>query len=121
MKNDVIVILASNNRNKVWDLGHTIRDIMLGKAYEIPKKSVYQVLRKKAQTDVNKAIDSYYQLKKTSENKILYNHTPSQWNDTALIKPFTHEMELELRIPGGKIKNRMKRQKDISWAVLLKL
>ncbi len=69
MKNDVIVILASNNRNKVWDLGHTIRDIMLGKSFEIPKKSVYQALRKEAQTDINKSIESYYQLKKTSEKE----------------------------------------------------
>ena len=37
MKNDIIVILASNNLNKVYSLGYTIRDIMLGKAYEIPK------------------------------------------------------------------------------------
>ncbi|QHC84143.1 serine hydrolase [Empedobacter brevis] len=74
MKNDVIVILASNNRNKVWDLGHTIRDIMLGKAYEIPKKSVYQALRKEAKTDINKAIENYYQLKKTSEKEYSFDN-----------------------------------------------
>lgn len=79
MKNDVIVILASNNRNKVWDLGHTIRDIMLGKAYEIPKKSVYQTLRKEAQTNVNKAIENYYQLKKTSEKEYSFDN-PSELN-----------------------------------------
>ncbi|VEH21464.1 Penicillin-binding protein E [Chryseobacterium nakagawai] len=33
IKNDFIVILASNNLNKVYSLGHTIRDIMLGKTY----------------------------------------------------------------------------------------
>ncbi|MGV0926410.1 MULTISPECIES: serine hydrolase [unclassified Empedobacter] len=69
MKNDVVIILASNSRNKVWDLGHVIRDIMLGKTFEIPKKSVYQALRKEAQTDVNKAIENYYQLKNTSEKE----------------------------------------------------
>ena len=79
MKNDVIVILASNNRNKVWDLGHTIRDIMLGKAYEIPKKSVYQALRKEAKTDINKAIENYYQLKKTSEKEYSFEN-PSELN-----------------------------------------
>ncbi|MGV0829081.1 serine hydrolase [Empedobacter brevis] len=79
MKNDVIVILASNNRNKVWDLGHTIRDIMLGKAYEIPKKSVYQALRKEAKTDVNKAIENYCQLKKTSEKEYSFDN-PSELN-----------------------------------------
>ena len=79
MKNDVIVILASNNRNKVWDLGHTIRDIMLGKAYGIPKKSVYQALRKEAKTDINKAIENYYQLKKTSEKEYSFDN-PSELN-----------------------------------------
>ncbi|WP_312556421.1 serine hydrolase [Empedobacter brevis] len=79
MKNDVIVILASNNRNKVWDLGHTIRDIMLGKAYEIPKKSVFQTLRKEAKIDVNKAIENYYQLKKTSEKEYSFDN-PSELN-----------------------------------------
>lgn len=79
MKNDVIVILASNNRNKVWDLGHIIRDIMLGKAYGIPKKSVYQALRKEAKTDINKAIENYYQLKKTSEKEYSFDN-PSELN-----------------------------------------
>lgn len=79
MKNDVIVILASNNRNRVWDLGHTIRDIMLGKAYEIPKKSVSQVLRKIAFADVNKAIEKYYSLKKTSGKEYSFDN-PSELN-----------------------------------------
>lgn len=74
MKNDVVIILASNNRNKVWDLGHIIREIMLGKPFEIPKKSVYQALRKEAQTDVNKAIENYYQLKKTSEKEYSFDN-----------------------------------------------
>jgi len=79
IKNDVIVILASNNRNKVWDLGHIIRDIMLGKAYEIPKKSIAQLLKKEAFTDVNKAIETYYKVKKTSEEEYSFNN-PSELN-----------------------------------------
>ncbi len=79
MKNDVVIILASNNRNKVWDLGHIIRDIMLGKSFEIPKKSIYQALRKEAQTDVNKAIETYYQLKKTSEKEYSFEN-PTELN-----------------------------------------
>ena len=79
IKNDVIVILASNNRNKVWDLGHIIRDIMLGKAYEIPKKSVAQLLKKEAFVDVNKAIETYYKVKKTSEEEYSFNN-PSELN-----------------------------------------
>ncbi|REC50369.1 serine hydrolase domain-containing protein [Chryseobacterium pennipullorum] len=79
IKNNIIVILASNNLNKVYSLGHTVRDIMLGKAYEIPKKSVYQALRKEALTDVNKAIENYYQLKKTSEKEYSFDN-PSELN-----------------------------------------
>ncbi|WP_347220013.1 serine hydrolase [Chryseobacterium sp.] len=79
IKNDVVVILLSNNLNKVWSLGHTIHDIMLGKAFEIPKRSVYQVLRKEAQTDINKAIENYYQLKKTSEKEYSFEN-PSELN-----------------------------------------
>lgn len=79
MKNNVVIILASNNRNKVWDLGHIIRNIMLGKPYEIPKKSVYEALRKEAQTNVSKAIENYYQLKKTSEKEYSFDN-PSELN-----------------------------------------
>lgn len=79
MKNDVIIILASNNLNKVYSLGYTIRDIMLGKAYEIPKKSVSQVLRKMAFADVNKTIEKYYSLKKTSEKEYNFDN-PSELN-----------------------------------------
>ncbi len=50
----------SNNLNRVWDLGHIIHNLMLGKDYEIPKKSVYQAIRKETVNDVNKAIETYY-------------------------------------------------------------
>ncbi len=79
MKNNVTVILLSNNLNKVWSLGHTIHDIMLGKAYEIPKRSVYQSLRKQSQTDINKAIETYYSLKKTSEKEYSFEN-PGELN-----------------------------------------
>lgn len=79
MKNDVVIILASNNLNKVYNLGYTINDIMQGKAYEIPKKSVSLALRKIAFVDVNKAIETYYSLKKTSENEYAFNN-PSELN-----------------------------------------
>ncbi|OPB94416.1 serine hydrolase domain-containing protein [Elizabethkingia ursingii] len=79
MKNDVIVILASNNLNKVWDLGHIIHNLMLGKAYEIPKKSIYRKIRKESFTDINKAKETYYLLKKTSEKEYSF-VSPSELN-----------------------------------------
>ena len=79
MKNDVIVILASNNLNKVWDLGHIIHNLMLGKAYEIPKRSIYRAIRKESFTDINKAKETYYLLKKTSEKEYSFEN-PSELN-----------------------------------------
>ncbi|WP_286512651.1 tetratricopeptide repeat protein [Empedobacter falsenii] len=52
---------------------------MLGKSFEIPKKSIYQALRKEAQTDVNKAIENYYQLKNTSEKEYSFEN-PTELN-----------------------------------------
>lgn len=65
-KNDITIILLSNNLNRVWDLGHSIHNLMLGKDYEIPKKSIYQAIRKEALGDVTKAIETYYLLKENS-------------------------------------------------------
>lgn len=78
-KNDIIIILLSNNRNRVWDLGHTIHNLMLGKDYEIPKKSIYQAIRKESVNDVNKAIKIYYSLKKYSEKEYSFQN-PSELN-----------------------------------------
>lgn len=68
LKNNITIILVSNNLNRVWDLGHIIHNLMLGKEYKIPKKSIYQAIRKEAVNDVNKAIETYYLLKKNSKN-----------------------------------------------------
>lgn len=78
-KNDITIILLSNNRNRVWDLGHTIHNLMLGKDYEIPKKSIYQAIRKESVNDVNKAIKTYYLLKENSENEYSFQN-PSELN-----------------------------------------
>ncbi|MBM7419488.1 MULTISPECIES: serine hydrolase domain-containing protein [Chryseobacterium] len=78
-KNKITIILVSNNLNRVWDLGHIIHNLMLGKEYEIPKKSVYQALRKESLYDVNKAIKTYYLLKKNSEKEYSFEN-PGELN-----------------------------------------
>lgn len=78
-KNNFTIILLSNNRNRVWDLGHTIHNLMLGKDYEIPKKSIYQEIRKESLDNVNKAIDTYYSLKEYSEKEYNFEN-PSELN-----------------------------------------
>lgn len=79
LKEDVTIILLSNNLNRVWDLGHAIRNLTLGKAYEIPKKSVYQAIRKEALNNVVKAVQSYHQLKANAVEEFSFNN-PSELN-----------------------------------------
>jgi tetratricopeptide (TPR) repeat protein len=78
-KNNSTIILLSNNKNIVWDLGHTIHNLMLGKEYEIPKKSVYQAIRKESLDNVNTAIETYYLLKKNSKNEYSFEN-PGELN-----------------------------------------
>lgn len=79
-KNEITIILASNNLNRVWDLGHTIHNITLGKEYEIPKKSISKSLRKEAYLDINKTKEIYYSLKKTSKKDYNFDN-PSELNN----------------------------------------
>lgn len=79
LKNNITIILLSNNLNRVWDLGHIIHNLMLGKEYEIPKKSIYQAIRKEALNDVNKAIETYYLLKKNAGKEYSF-ETPGELN-----------------------------------------
>lgn len=78
-KNHITIILLSNNLNRVWELGHILHNLMLGKDYEIPKKSVYQALRKESFTDIDKAIETYYSLKQKSEKEYSFKN-PSELN-----------------------------------------
>ncbi|GGG45341.1 serine hydrolase domain-containing protein [Epilithonimonas arachidiradicis] len=79
LKNNITIILVSNTLNRVWDLGHIIHKLMLGKEYKIPKKSIYQAIRKEAVNDVNKAIETYYLLKKNSKNEYSFEN-PGELN-----------------------------------------
>ncbi|ANF52057.1 serine hydrolase [Chryseobacterium glaciei] len=78
-KNNITIILLSNNLNRVWDLGYIIHNLMLGKDYEIPKKSIYQAIRKESLNDVNKAIETYYLLKENSKNEYSFEN-PGELN-----------------------------------------
>ncbi|MBP2614944.1 serine hydrolase domain-containing protein [Chryseobacterium jejuense] len=78
-KNNITIILVSNNLNRVWDLGYTIHNLMLGKDYEIPKKSIYQAIRKESLNDVNKGIETYYLLKENSKNEYSFEN-PAELN-----------------------------------------
>lgn len=79
IKNNIIIILLSNNKNRVWDLGYTIHNLMLGKEYETPKKSIYQTIRKESLNDVSKGINAYYSIKENSEQEYNFDN-PSELN-----------------------------------------
>lgn len=79
LKNKITIILVSNNLNIVWELGHTAHNLMLGKEYEIPKRSIYLAIRKEAHNDVNKAIRTYFLLKEESKEEYSFAN-PSELN-----------------------------------------
>lgn len=79
LKNKTTIILLSNNLNIVWDLGYSIHDLMLGKEYKIPKRSIYLAIRKECLNDVNKGIDLYRSLKMRTEGEYQFEN-PSELN-----------------------------------------
>nr|WP_202947133.1 serine hydrolase [Pedobacter agri] len=79
MKERITIILLSNNLNRVWELGYTIHNLMLGKGYEIPKKSIYQAIRTEGLVNVDRAIESYYRLKANAAEEFNFKN-PSELN-----------------------------------------
>lgn len=78
-KNKAIIILLSNNLNRVWDLGYAVHNLLLGKEYKTPKKSIYQAIRKESISDVNTGIKSYYSLKRSSKEDYMFEN-PGELN-----------------------------------------
>lgn len=74
-KNDVVIIILSNQRNRIWDLGHEALNIMQDKLYTIPKKSVRQVIRKVCLEDVNKGIEAYNNLKQNNSTEYAFDNS----------------------------------------------
>lgn len=62
-KNDIIIIILSNQRNIVWNIGHEALRVMHGNTPRIPKKSVYHALRKECLENIDNGIRKYYKLK----------------------------------------------------------
>ncbi|BDD03969.1 serine hydrolase [Aureibacter tunicatorum] len=64
LKNDLVVIVLSNYRNKVWNLGHSIHNILLDKPY----KSIYEAIRIRTIQDVDSGIKAYRELKEKHQD-----------------------------------------------------
>ena len=57
-------------------------------------KTLYDAIN----TKIEKKELKTWEIKRNSKKEILYNHTPDQWSDAALVKPLNHKDGLELRI-----------------------
>ncbi len=61
-KNDMTIILLDNREGFALELGHVVHKLLLGRDYELPKKSVYLKLRKVFKENVGKGIAAYQTL-----------------------------------------------------------
>ncbi len=66
LKNDLNIILMSNNKSKGFEITHSLYNIMKGKSFSIPKKSIYRQIRSKCYDNIDLGIQYYYDLKKSS-------------------------------------------------------
>ncbi|SHI30604.1 serine hydrolase [Aquimarina spongiae] len=78
-ENDLNVILMSNHKNQVWEIGHSVFDIMKDKTFILPKKSIYREIRKKCLDNINEGIQYYYSLKE-SDHEIYSFENPNELN-----------------------------------------
>lgn len=74
LSKDISVILLTNNMNfKVFDIKEAILNILEGKPYTVPKKSLLTVLRKSLDTQgIEETLALYEQLKKTQADIISF-------------------------------------------------
>ena len=64
VKEDISIILLTNNKNfKVREITKSIENILIGKPFSLPQKSVYLTIRQKCYDDVNEGIRFYKDLK----------------------------------------------------------
>ncbi|KZS39295.1 hypothetical protein AWE51_12160 [Aquimarina aggregata] len=65
-KDDLNVLLMSNNKSKSFEIIESVHNIMKGKSFSLPKKSIYRQIRKKCHENIELGIQYYYDLKKSS-------------------------------------------------------
>ncbi|KAB1153941.1 serine hydrolase [Tenacibaculum aiptasiae] len=78
-KNNLNVILMSNNKNQSFEIIYSVYNIMKDKAFSLPKKSIYREIRKKCAEDIDEGIKYYHALKE--RNYDLYSfENPNELN-----------------------------------------
>ncbi len=65
-KDDLNILLMSNNKSKGFEIIESVHNIMKGKSFSLPKKSIYRQIRNKCHENVDLGIQYYYYLKKSS-------------------------------------------------------
>ncbi|MBQ0734820.1 serine hydrolase [Aquimarina celericrescens] len=68
LKNDLNIILMSNNKSKGFEIIQSMHKIMNGKSFNLPKKSIYRQIRNKCLENIDLGIQYYYDLKKDNLN-----------------------------------------------------
>ncbi|WP_108868770.1 serine hydrolase [Aquimarina aquimarini] len=67
-KNDLNIILMSNNKNQSFKIIQSVHNIVKGKSFSLPKKSIYRQIRNKCHENIDLGIKYYYDLKESSSN-----------------------------------------------------
>ncbi len=75
-KNDIIIIMLSNNGSNVVRTSASIHNIMLGKPY----KSIAQAIEKECVEDIELGVKAYYNLKNSNEAKKYPFDNPAELN-----------------------------------------
>ncbi|TPN84039.1 serine hydrolase [Aquimarina algicola] len=65
-KNDLNIILMSNNKSKSFEIIESVYNIMKGKPFRLSKKSIYRQIRSKCHENIALGIQYYYDLKKNN-------------------------------------------------------
>lgn len=65
-KDDLNIILMSNNKSKGFEIIQSLHNIMKGKSFSLPKRSIYRQIRSKCHENIDLGIKSYYDLKESS-------------------------------------------------------
>ena len=65
-KDDLNIILMSNNKSKSFEIIESVYNIMKGKSFSLPRRSIYRQIRKKCHEDINSCIQDYFDLKESS-------------------------------------------------------
>jgi CubicO group peptidase (beta-lactamase class C family) len=71
LENDLSIILMSNNKNQSFNIIQSLHNIMRGKSFSLPKKSIYRQIRRTCHKNINEGIKLYHSLKQGDYN--LYN------------------------------------------------